>query len=106
MVIMMSPQRYRRLVLILSVLLIPSSQSVLLPRGKVRRTQDLSGVGPDDIKQNFQPDNTFSVTEAAAALLQNDEGITATGGETVDETTEATASQGEDHAPAGLSREK
>ena len=71
---MMSPQRYRYLVLTLSFLLLPSSKSTLLSRGKVRRAQETdesrTGVTLEDIEKNFEPDSDFSVSDAAASLLR------------------------------------
>lgn len=71
---MMSPQRYRHLLLTLSCLLLSSSKSTLMSRGKVRRAQETdesrTGITPEDIEKNFQPDHDFSVSDAAASLLR------------------------------------
>lgn len=78
---MMSLQRQRHLVLTLSCLLLSSSKSTLLSRGKVRRAQEISenrtGVTLEDIEGNFQPDHDFSVSDATASLLGFNDGVTA-----------------------------
>ena len=75
---MMSQQRYRHLIFVVSALLLPSSKSTLSSRGKVRRTQVVegnnNGISLEDIEHNFEPDSDFSVSDAAAALLQLDHG--------------------------------
>ena len=75
---MMSQQRYRHLIVVVSALLLPSSKSKLSSRGKVRRTQAVeennNGINLEDIEHNFEPDSDFSVSDAAAALLQFDHG--------------------------------
>jgi hypothetical protein len=97
----MSLQRHRHLVLILSCLLLSSSKSTLLSRGKVRRAQDIdenrTGVTPQDIEANFQPDHDFSVSDAAAASLQLNDGVTAgSGNETLVTTQQDVGSTGLD----------
>lgn len=73
---MMSKQRYRHLIFVMSALLLPSSTTTLSSRGKVRRTQvvEENGISLEEIEHNFEPDGDFSVSDAAAALLQFDHG--------------------------------
>ena len=78
---MMSKQRYRHLIFMMSALLLPSTKSTLSSRGKVRRTQVVegNGISLEEIEHNFEPDGDFSVSDAAAALLQFDHGNRAPG---------------------------
>lgn len=75
----MSRKRYRHLVLVLQVLLLTHPSQSVLPsssRGRIRRTlrdvtteQQQGGFGLDELDLNFQPDSDFSVSDAAAVVV-------------------------------------